>query len=73
MYSTGRMLRDLALNGQAPKVFTKLTASGTPLLGTTVSAALMWHRRLDQLRRPGEGVRLRRLLRHHLRHVGLDR
>jgi amino acid transporter, AAT family len=41
MYSTGRMLRDLALNGQAPKVFTKLTSSGTPLVGTTASAALM--------------------------------
>ncbi|AEW94307.1 putative proline permease [Streptantibioticus cattleyicolor NRRL 8057 = DSM 46488] len=41
MYSTGRMLRDLSLNGQAPKVFNRLTASGTPLLGTTVSAALM--------------------------------
>ncbi|MFI6682646.1 amino acid permease [Streptomyces sp. NPDC050485] len=41
MYSTGRMLRDLALNGQGPKVFTKLTRSGTPLVGTTVSAALM--------------------------------
>ncbi|MFE5729466.1 amino acid permease [Streptomyces sp. NPDC056528] len=41
MYSTGRMLRDLALNGQGPKVFTKLTKNGTPLLGTTFSAALM--------------------------------
>ena len=41
MYSTGRMLRDLALNGQGPKFFTKLTKSGTPLIGTTVSAALM--------------------------------
>lgn len=41
MYSTGRMLRDLALNGQGPKVFTKLTKSGTPLVGTTFSAALM--------------------------------
>ncbi|WP_328538513.1 amino acid permease [Streptomyces sp. NBC_00344] len=41
MYSTGRMLRDLALNGQGPKFFTKLTRSGTPLVGTTVSAALM--------------------------------
>lgn len=41
MYSTGRMLRDLALNGQGPKVFTKLTKSGTPLIGTSVSAALM--------------------------------
>ncbi|MET9929650.1 MULTISPECIES: amino acid permease [unclassified Streptomyces] len=41
MYSTGRMLRDLSLNGQGPKVFTKLTKSGIPLLGTTFSAALM--------------------------------
>ncbi|MCX4550839.1 amino acid permease [Streptomyces sp. NBC_01387] len=41
MYSTGRMLRDLALNGQGPKAFTTLTKSGTPLVGTTVSAALM--------------------------------
>ncbi|MES9519863.1 amino acid permease [Streptomyces capoamus] len=41
MYSTGRMLRDLALNSQGPKVFTKLTPSGTPLVGTTFSAALM--------------------------------
>ncbi|WP_329117892.1 amino acid permease [Streptomyces sp. NBC_01465] len=41
MYSTGRMLRDLALNSQGPKAFTKLTKSGTPLIGTTVSAALM--------------------------------
>ncbi|OII66017.1 amino acid permease [Streptomyces sp. CC77] len=41
MYSTGRMLRDLALNGQGPKLFTRLTRSGTPLVGTTFSAALM--------------------------------
>ncbi|MFF4169933.1 amino acid permease [Streptomyces sp. NPDC001744] len=41
MYSTGRMLRDLALNGQGPKLFTRLTKSGIPLLGTTFSAALM--------------------------------
>ncbi|MER6572522.1 amino acid permease [Streptomyces sp. NPDC001093] len=41
MYSTGRMLRDLALNSQGPKVFTRLTRSGTPLFGTTFSAALM--------------------------------
>ncbi|MFF9088056.1 amino acid permease [Streptomyces sp. NPDC014991] len=41
MYSTGRMLRDLALNSQGPKAFTRLTASGTPLVGTSVSAALM--------------------------------
>ncbi|WP_436990596.1 amino acid permease [Streptomyces sp. enrichment culture] len=41
MYSTGRMLRDLALNGQGPRLFTRLTKSGTPLIGTTFSAALM--------------------------------
>ncbi|MGA5419581.1 amino acid permease [Streptomyces lavendulocolor] len=41
MYSTGRMLRDLALNGQGPKIFTRLTKSGTPLIGTAFSAALM--------------------------------
>ncbi|OON72654.1 amino acid permease [Streptomyces tsukubensis] len=41
MYSTGRMLRDLAANGQGPAVFTRLTRSGTPLFGTTFSAALM--------------------------------
>ncbi|GAA1526531.1 amino acid permease [Streptomyces albidochromogenes] len=41
MYSTGRMLRDLALNGQGPQVFTKLTKNGLPLVGTSFSAALM--------------------------------
>ena len=41
MYSTGRMLRDLALNGQGPTFFTRLTRRGTPLAGTSFSAALM--------------------------------
>ncbi|MFE6667754.1 amino acid permease [Streptomyces sp. NPDC057697] len=41
MYSTGRMLRDLALNVQGPALFTRLTRGGTPLVGTTFSAALM--------------------------------
>ncbi|MGW6458496.1 amino acid permease [Streptomyces sp. NPDC055078] len=41
MYSTGRMLRDLALNSQGPKLFTRLTKNGTPLIGTTFSAGLM--------------------------------
>ncbi|MFJ6011843.1 amino acid permease [Streptomyces sp. NPDC092952] len=41
MYSTGRMLRDLARNGQGPRGFTRLTRGGTPLAGTTFSAALM--------------------------------
>ncbi|MEV5377916.1 MULTISPECIES: amino acid permease [Streptomyces] len=41
MYSTGRMLRDLSLNGQGPKFFGELTKRGLPLRGTTFSAALM--------------------------------
>ncbi|MDI3421288.1 amino acid permease [Streptomyces luteolus] len=41
MYSTGRMLRQLALNGQGPRVFTKLTKNGLPLVGTSFSATLM--------------------------------
>ncbi|MEU5401991.1 amino acid permease [Streptomyces sp. NPDC005963] len=41
MYSTGRMLRDLALNNQGPALFTRLTKNGTPLIGTTFSAGLM--------------------------------
>ena len=41
MYSTGRMLRDLALNGQGPAKLTRLSRTGLPLRGTTVSAALM--------------------------------
>ncbi|MFF2011106.1 amino acid permease [Streptomyces sp. NPDC058195] len=41
MYSTGRMLRDLARNGQGPRGFIRLTRGGTPLAGTTFSAALM--------------------------------
>ncbi|MFE3517030.1 amino acid permease [Streptomyces sp. NPDC059166] len=41
MYSTGRMLRDLALNGQGPQVFTRLSKNGLPFIGTTFSAALM--------------------------------
>ncbi|MFF7162625.1 amino acid permease [Streptomyces sp. NPDC008086] len=41
MYSTGRMLRNLALNNQGPKLFTRLTKNGLPLAGTTFSAALM--------------------------------
>ncbi|MFF8813457.1 amino acid permease [Streptomyces pactum] len=41
MYSTGRMLRDLALNGQGPRFFTVLSPKGLPLRGTTVSAACM--------------------------------
>lgn len=41
MYSTGRMLRDLSLNGQGPKFFAQLSKKGLPLRGTTISAALM--------------------------------
>ncbi|WNI19617.1 amino acid permease [Streptomyces sp. ITFR-21] len=40
MYSTGRMLRDLAANGQGPRVFTRLTARRTPALGTLASACV---------------------------------
>lgn len=41
MYSTGRMLRDLSLNGQGPKFFAQLSKKGLPFRGTTFSAALM--------------------------------
>ncbi|HEY5832384.1 amino acid permease [Streptomyces sp.] len=41
MYSTGRMLRDLAANGQGPRVFTRLTGRRTPAVGTLASAAVM--------------------------------
>ncbi|CAM5434010.1 Alanine glycine permease OS=Streptomyces fumanus OX=67302 GN=GCM10018772_07610 PE=3 SV=1 [Streptomyces fumanus] len=41
MYSTGRMLRTLADNGEAPGVFSRLSASKTPALGITVSVVFM--------------------------------
>ncbi|MFI2258669.1 amino acid permease [Streptomyces tubercidicus] len=41
MYSTGRMLRDLASNSEAPKALGKLSSTKTPALGITLSAALM--------------------------------
>ncbi|MEU7276814.1 amino acid permease, partial [Streptomyces asiaticus] len=41
MYSTGRMLRDLAANSEAPKAFGMLNARKTPAIGITVSVALM--------------------------------
>ncbi|MBL1099623.1 amino acid permease [Streptomyces coffeae] len=41
MYSTGRMLRDLASNNEAPGVFGKLNSRKTPAVGITVSVALM--------------------------------
>ncbi|MGG1252617.1 amino acid permease [Brevibacillus agri] len=34
IYSAGRMLYTLGMNGQAPKIFTKLSHNGVPLLGT---------------------------------------
>jgi AAT family amino acid transporter len=34
IYSAGRMLYTLGVNGQAPKVFTKLSSNGVPLLST---------------------------------------
>ena len=33
-FSAGRMLYTLGVNGQAPKVFTKVTSSGVPIYGT---------------------------------------
>ncbi|MCP9212493.1 amino acid permease [Streptomyces cucumeris] len=41
MYSTGRMLRDLASNSEAPGAFGKLNSRKTPAVGITVSVALM--------------------------------
>lgn len=41
MYSTGRMLRNLAKSGEAPKAFARLSATKTPALGITVSVAFM--------------------------------
>ncbi|MFJ4153084.1 amino acid permease [Streptomyces galbus] len=41
MYSTGRMLRDLAANDEAWKALGRLNSSRTPALAITVSAALM--------------------------------
>jgi AAT family amino acid transporter len=41
MYSTGRMLRDLAANGQGPQIFAKLTARRTPAVGTLASVGVM--------------------------------
>nr|WP_058005073.1 amino acid permease [Heyndrickxia oleronia] len=34
IFSAGRMLYTLGVNGQAPKVFTKVTSSGVPIYGT---------------------------------------
>ncbi|HET9381810.1 MAG TPA: amino acid permease [Streptomyces sp.] len=41
MYSTGRMLRALAENGEAPRVFRRLSATKTPALGIGVSVVFM--------------------------------
>ncbi|GAA1004531.1 amino acid permease [Streptomyces thermogriseus] len=41
MYSTGRMLRTLADNGEAPRVFRRLSATRTPALGIAASVAFM--------------------------------
>jgi AAT family amino acid transporter len=41
MYSTGRMLRGLAANNEAPKKLGKLNSRKTPALGITVSVTLM--------------------------------
>ncbi|MFD8915730.1 amino acid permease [Streptomyces sp. NPDC059575] len=41
MYSTGRMLRNLADSGEAPRIFSRLSASKTPALGVTVSVLFM--------------------------------
>jgi amino acid transporter, AAT family len=41
IYSTGRMLRDLAANSEAPKIFGRLNSRRTPAFGITVSVALM--------------------------------
>ncbi|GAQ58176.1 amino acid permease [Streptomyces acidiscabies] len=41
MYSTGRMLRNLADNGEAPAVFKKLSSTKTPAFGITISVLFM--------------------------------
>lgn len=41
MYSTGRMLRALAVNSEAPKAFGRLNSRRTPAFGISVSVALM--------------------------------
>ncbi len=41
MYSTGRMLRDLALSGQAPGLLTRLNGSRSPGFAITASTLLM--------------------------------
>jgi AAT family amino acid transporter len=41
MYSTGRMLRDLAANSEAPKIFGKLNGRKVPAAGITASVIVM--------------------------------
>ncbi|MQY13966.1 D-serine/D-alanine/glycine transporter [Streptomyces sp. RB5] len=41
MYSTGRMLRDLASNGEAPKSLGRLSTRKTPAIGIALSVAVM--------------------------------
>ncbi|MGY3201980.1 amino acid permease [Streptomyces sp. TE5632] len=41
MYSTGRMLRSLADNGEAPRIFQRLSSSKTPALGIATSVVFM--------------------------------
>ncbi|MEU2598512.1 amino acid permease [Streptomyces hirsutus] len=41
MYSTGRMLRSLAENGEAPRIYQRLSSSKTPALGITTSVVFM--------------------------------
>lgn len=41
MYSTGRMLRNLAESGEAPAVFKKLSSTKAPAFGITVSVLFM--------------------------------
>jgi AAT family amino acid transporter len=41
MYSTGRMLRNLADNGEAPRVFQRLSSTKTPALGIFTSVIFM--------------------------------
>ncbi|MER5993045.1 MULTISPECIES: amino acid permease [Streptomyces] len=41
MYSTGRMLRNLADNGEAPRLFKRLSSRKTPALGIATSVVFM--------------------------------
>ena len=50
IYSAGRMLYTLGVNGQAPKFFTKVTKHGVPLVGTMGVVTWFSHRRILKLR-----------------------